>query len=257
MTETDAHADGMPSWVDLASPDTEASAAFYGELFGWTVDGQGEEAGGYGMFRKDGKLVGGIGPIASDEQPAAWTVYIAVQSADEAEERVRDAGGLVHVEPVDVMEAGRMAVFADGDGAAFGVWQAGAHTGVELRDAPGSMCWVELWARDLDGASVFYSEVFGWDPRQSEMESMASYVEWHLDDRSFGGMTGMPEGVPDEVPAHWVVYFAVDDADAAVAKCEELGGTTLMPATDIPPGRFAVIADPHGVALAIIQLNAG
>jgi predicted enzyme related to lactoylglutathione lyase len=253
MTETGALPDGLPSWVDLASPDTAGAAAFYGELFGWTVADQGAEAGGYRMFLKDGKTVGGLGPVTMDGQPTAWTPYIAVASADQAEERARDAGGLVHVEPVDVTDAGRMAVFADSDGAAFGVWQAGSRAGFELQGVTGSVCWLELWSRDPDGASVFYSEVFGWEPHQSEMESMSSYVEWSVEDRTFAGMLAMPEGVPDEIPPHWVVYFAVEDADAAVARTEERGGRTLVPATDIPPGRFAVLADPYGAAFAVLQ----
>lgn len=258
MSDTDASGIGMPCWLDLASPDLAASAAFYGELFGWTLADQGAEHGNYAAFLKDGRVVGGLAPVTMEDQPVAWTPYLAVDSADGAEERVRDAGGLVYVEPMDVGRGGRLAVLADAEGAAFGVWQAAPERETEMmKDAPGSLCWIELWARDTDSASVFYSEVFDWDATQSETETTRTYVDWSLGAGTFGGMVAMPAELPEGTEAQWVVYFAVEDADAVVARAEELGGRVVVAATDIPPGRYAVLADPHGAAFAVIALHEG
>ena len=80
----------------------------------------------------DGKPVGGMMGLMDENQPAVWSTYVSVDDADAAAGRVRDAGGTVLVEPMDVMDAGRMAFFMDPGGAAIGVWQPG-RTG-----APGS-----------------------------------------------------------------------------------------------------------------------
>jgi len=60
---------------------------------------------------------------------------------------------------------------------------------------------------------------------------------------------------PAEVPAHWSVYFAVEDTDAAVAKVNTLGGSTGRPAWDTPYGRMAVVADDHGAPFSLISIT--
>lgn len=54
----------------------------------------------------------------------------------------------------------------------------------------------------------------------------------------------------EHVPPHWAVYHAVDDVDARVAKCVELGATIVVPAMDVPNvGRMCLICDPQGAHL--------
>src|SRR5919112_369488 len=107
---------GTPSWADLSSLDVDASAGFYGELFGWEARDAGA---GYRIFTLAGDDVAGLGP-AQEGQPPHWTTYVTVTDADETRAKVEEAGGQTVVEPIDVMTAGRMALFADGaDGALF------------------------------------------------------------------------------------------------------------------------------------------
>src|SRR5213080_1352134 len=94
MPEFSQYPPGTPSWVDLGSPDVDASARFYGELFGWEAAeaGPAEETGGYRMFSRGGKLVAGLGPLQQEGQPPAWTTYICVSSADDIASRAGDSG---------------------------------------------------------------------------------------------------------------------------------------------------------------------
>ena len=55
----------------------------------------------------------------------------------------------------------------------------------------------------------------------------------------------IPDDQPD-VPPHWSVTFAVDDADATAAKATELGGKVIVPPFDAPWVRMTVITDPQG-----------
>jgi predicted enzyme related to lactoylglutathione lyase len=253
MPEFTSYDPGVPSWVDHGTQDLAASNAFYGGLFGWQADDQGEEMGHYVLYRKGGKTVAGNMAAMGEGQPCVWTSYVSVADADATVEKAKAAGAMVFVEPMDVSDIGRMAVFADPTGAAVGVWQPKSFAGAELANEAGAFAWNELNTRDLDASKAFYSEVFGWTPNDMDMEGMA-YTEWKLGDRSVAGMMAMPDMVPAEVPPHWLVYFGVEDTDATVARAGELGGTVMVPPTDIPPGRFAVIGDPDGAPFAVIKM---
>jgi predicted enzyme related to lactoylglutathione lyase len=186
-------------------------------------------------------------------QPSVWVSYVSVDDADATVERATKAGATVFVAPMDVSDIGRMAVFADPTGAAVGIWQPKTFIGAELANESGAFVWTELNTRDLEAAKSFYSEVFGWEAHDADMGDM-TYTEWKVGDRTVAGMLPMPDMVPAEVPAHWLVYFGVDDTDVSVAQATGLGATVLVPPTDIPPGRFAVLTDPHGATFAIIKL---
>jgi predicted enzyme related to lactoylglutathione lyase len=254
MPERTSYEPGTPSWVDLTTPDVDASARFYGALFGWETESAGpvEETGGYAMFKLDGRNVAGVGPIMQEGQPAVWSTYVSTDDADATVARATEAGAAVIAGPMDVMDAGRMAFVAHPGGGMIGIWQPGRTTGAEVVNEPGTLTWNELHTRDTDGAKAFGSAVFGWTPADQEFEGM-TYTVFNLGDKTIAGMMPMPPGVPDEVPAYWVVYFAVADCDASAAKAQELGGTVTSPPMDIEGiGRFAALTDPHGTHFAVI-----
>lgn len=257
MTESPTYAPGTPLWVDLGSPDLEGSKSFYGGLFGWEAETSPiPEAGGYTLFRSNGKLVAGAGPLQDPNQPPAWSTYVATDDADATAQRVREAGGQVVMEPMTVMDQGRMAIFMDPTGAFISIWQPGAHRGAELVNQPNSLAWNELATRDLPRAKEFYKKVFGWESETSSMENGSSYTEWKLNGRSIGGAIEMNGGFPPDVPPHWLTYFSVSSVDAAVKKAEELGGRVVVPPTDIgSAGRFAVLTDPQGAVFAVHSMT--
>lgn len=249
--ERDSYAPGTPSWVDLGAPDIDGAAAFYGGLFGWeaTETGPVEETGGYRMFELRGRPVAGLGPQQAPGPPY-WTTYVTVADADATTALAKEAGGMVFVEPMDVLDVGRMAIFADPTGAVIAVWQPGTHPGAGIVNEPNSLCWNELSTRDVPAATAFYTKVFGWGVKTNE-----GYSEWQVGGESVGGMLETPEMVPAEVPAHWLVYFAVDDLDASVAKAVELGGTHVFGPMDTPAGAFSSLLDPYGAMFAVIKLT--
>jgi len=250
---------GTPSWVELSSPDTDAASAFYREVMGWRATEPGPpESGGYRMFQQDGKSVAGLMSQMQEGQPTAWATYVSVADADETADKVRAAGGSVIVEPMDVMDIGRMAVFADPTGAVFGIWQPKAFTGADLVNEPGSLCWNEVHTRGVDADKAFYTAVFGWTPGRPSFEGAPeSYTVWELAGRPVGGMMQMTDDMfPPDVPPHWSVCFAVADADATVAKARELGATVVAEPMDMPIGRFAGLIDPQGAWFTVMQPSA-
>jgi len=252
------YAPGTPSWVELSTPDTDASAAFYGGVMEWaaTAPGPVDETGGYRMFEQDGKTVAGLMGHMQEGQPTFWATYVSTADADETAEKVKAAGGSVVVDPMDVMDIGRMAYFADPVGAVFGVWQPRTFPGADLVNEPNSLCWNELATRDLEAARAFYPAVFGWSVGKPAFEGAPdSYTVWELDGKPVGGMMEMTgEFYPPEVPPHWGVCFAVADCDATIAKARELGGTVVAEPVDMPIGRFGAVVDPQGAAFAVMQM---
>ena len=259
MAEARTATMNKPGWLDLSSSDPAASRDFYSNLFGWSAEVIPDpQAGGYGFFRLDGRQVGGVGPVQSPQQPTAWTMYVLVADADDAAHRAREAGGTVLMEPMDVMGTGRLAVVADPSGAVFGLWQPATHHGWEVEGQPGSVCWVELTARNLAAARPFYETVFGWHAERFDNpagQDMPDYWTFTLDQGdSFAGGLEMPGEVPAEAPSYWQPYIAVTDCDATTARATELGGTVLMgPFEAANVGRFSIIRDPQGAVFGVLQ----
>ncbi len=256
MSERTSYAPGTPSWVDLGSPDLDAAVEFYAGLFGWEVPESEnvEQTGGYRRATKDGADVAGMMPLMQEGQPTVWSSYVSVEDADATTAAVKDAGGTVMAEPMDVMDLGRMAIFADPTGAVFGIWQPGTFPGAGRVNEPGALAWNELATRDPEAAKAFYGAVFGWGFEDREMGEMGTYTEWKLGEDSMGGMMDVSGRLPDEVPAHWLVYFAVENTDAALETVKSSGGGVSFGPIDIPAGRFAIVTDPHGAAFAVIQM---
>ena len=218
-----------------------------------------------------GRIRGGdVAAIGSqpqgDPQPAIWDTYVWVTDADETAAKVRAAGGSVVMEPGDVMDAGRMAVFTDAEGAAFSVWQPKNFRGATVVNEHGSVNFNNLHTRDIESAKAFYGAVFGWDLLDlggGYAWALPAYGDF-LEQRTPGlreSMAGMgaperfaevvasanliPEDQPD-TPAHWGVTFGVDDADAIAARATELGGSVVAPPFDAPWVRMTILTDPQG-----------
>jgi uncharacterized protein len=254
--EFDRYDEGVPSWVDMGSPDPDTSRAFYGALLGWDCPEGPPEAGGYSVCLLRGKTVAGLGPQMMPDVPPNWMTYVNVHSADDTVAKVSANGGTVLAGPMDVLDVGRMAVFADPLGAVIGLWQPKSHIGAQVANEPGAFCWNELITTDLDAAKAFYKAVFGWDANDvGPPGGEQPYVEWRLGDNPVGGMMPKTPEMPPDMPPLWGVYFAVADCDASVAKAQELGGSLFMGPTDIEPGRFAVMADNVGAVFNLIQLK--
>ncbi len=277
MSERDGYIPGVPCWVDTTQPDPDAAAEFYGGLFGWEFENviPGEGPGKYLIGRIRGGDVGAISspPPEGEPPPIAWNSYIWVDSADETAAKVSAAGGTLLMEPADVFDAGRIAVFADPEGAVLSIFQPNQHRGSRIVNEHGSVNFNTLNTRDLEGARAFYGAVFGWETLDlggSYMWTLPGYGDY-LEELNPGMRAGMKEmGAPDrfeeavaglmeigddqpDIPPHWGVTFAVDDADATAALAKELGGAVLHGPFDAPWVRMSVITDPQGAMFIASQ----
>jgi predicted enzyme related to lactoylglutathione lyase len=159
---------GVFSWVELATTDSEAAKRFYGKLFGWDYEDNEMPGGGgvYTMAKIDGDYTGAI---MQADGPARWNSYVTVDDVGETVEKARDAGATVHADPMDVGDAGRMAVIQDPSGGVVSVWEPKDHIGAGLVNAHGALTWNDLMTYDVGEASEFYCEVFGWEVAPVDM----------------------------------------------------------------------------------------
>lgn len=257
MSRRTSYESGTPCWIDLNSPDIDASIRFYSSVFGWDHDDQHDDQNDriYTNFTKDGALVAGLGPQqpGTDGAPALWTSYVAVDDVDAASAKANAAGGTITLPPMDVMDHGRMAMVADPAGAVIAMWQPRQHKGAEVVNEPDTWSWNELMSRDIDAAVRFYTDVFGWNYQIMDMPSGAYHVIEGGEEGGLGGLMAMPDEVPGAVPSYWGVYFTVADADATIAKAQQAGATKMWGPDDSPVGRMAGLVDPHGAMFSILQ----
>jgi predicted enzyme related to lactoylglutathione lyase len=254
MPETAKYAQGTPSWLDLATPDMGAAETFYGKLFGWQCK---REPTGNGMFYSmqslKGKNVAGIMEQSAEQVaqgiPPTWTTYITVDDVDGVTAKAKGLGGKIVVEPMDVLDSGRMSMLQDPEGAFFALWQPRNHFGAGLVNEHGCVIWNELVADDPSRAATFYAKLL--DIELKDMEEMPGYKLFTVGGRSVAGIFQKNEQMK-QLPSYWSVYFAVNDCDAIVKKATALGGGVVMPPMDSGMGRMAALKDPQGAVFQII-----
>lgn len=257
MPDIDRYEHGVFCWVDYNAHDLDAASAWYSELFGWKADKQDTQGGPpYVMFTMRDRAVAGMGQMSDDMKgagiPPMWNSYVNVDDVDAAVKKIGELGGQVMVPAMDVMDAGRMALFIDREGATFAVWQANQHHGAGVVNEPRSFCWNELATKNPGKAAEFYGSLFGWGCKEQPMGE-TSYTMLEVGDRPNGGMIKMTEEWGD-MPPSWMVYFSVENLETFVKSVEGGGGAIVVPPHDSPVGPFSVLRDPQGGYFSAIQL---
>lgn len=251
MGERSSYAPGTFCWSELTSTDQEGSKAFYGALFGWEAnDVPVGESATYSMMRLQGRDVAAITGQPQQQRdagvPSLWNSYVSVASAEQAAARAAELGGNVHAGAFDVMDAGRMAVIQDPQGAYVMVWEARDHHGAGLVNAPGALTWNELQSPDVDASEAFYAGLFGWAYEDAEFMP-ERYPTIRVGEANNGGIRAAAPGMS---PA-WLVYFGARDVEASLARALELGASALAGPIDIQIARIAVVRDPQGAVFAL------
>jgi predicted enzyme related to lactoylglutathione lyase len=252
MGERTQYKPGTFSWADVTTTDQPAAKEFYSRLFGWEAEdlpvGDGVH---YSMMRVDGKEVAAISPQPQQQReagvPPMWNNYVTVESADAAAERAGQLGATVHAPPFDVMDAGRMAVIQDPQGAFFMAWEPRQNIGAGLVNAPGALAWNELSSPDVDASAAFYGELFGWTTSQFE-GSPERYLVVMNGDRANGGIRELGD---QPAPPHWLPYFGIDDISDGLRQVESLGGSVHAGPMDIQVAKIGIVQDPQGATFAI------
>lgn len=127
-----------------------------------------------------------------------------------------------------------------------------------MTNPAGSFIWYELMTTDPDGAAAFYGDVVGWKIQAHSDPGAGGGVDYRMIVRDDGGNAGGVLGLSKEMceggarPC-WLGYLYTPDVDAAITAIEADGGRTIMPATDLPVGRIAMVADPGGVAFYVMN----
>jgi predicted enzyme related to lactoylglutathione lyase len=226
--------------VDAQLPDVEAGKRFYGELFGWTFDDRPEGSGGSVWARHEGRPVAALARKADGRLPTVWTVYFATPDIEGLADRVWAAGGQVVTAPMPVGELGTAALVTDPEGAVFGLWQAGTHSGFGERYKPGTFVWAELYARDTETANTFYGGLF---------HDALFGPEAHPD----FGRAPVSDVFPAEMPPHFLVHFAVAHCDEVIGTVTWLGGRVQAPPFETSYGKVAVVTDNQGASFAVLE----
>lgn len=255
---------GSPCWIDIGAPDVPATAAFYGSVLGWEfqpMDPDTPEGGQYGVFKQNGKTVGGIGLLTEEGARSAWMIYFSTNDADTTTAAVEQNGGKVRVTPMDADGEGRMAQYTDPQGGQFAVWQPGKTKGLEVADQPGGLCWTELYTTDAAAAKEFYGSLFGWQTQDMQLPGDGGTYSMitpagQPDERMHGGIMQLPTDALTLTGGrpYWHPVFAVDDCDDTVAKVTGNGGSVQMGPEDAEGvGRLAVCVDPSGADFVVLK----
>ncbi|WP_225825446.1 VOC family protein [Streptomyces naphthomycinicus] len=247
--------EGTPCWADAMFSDVEGAKRFYGDVLGWTFGESSSEYGNYTQAYADGKAVAAVvPPMPGQEGQSQWCLYFASPDAAAAAERIRQHGGEVLMEPMQVADFGTMCLAREPSGAVFGVWQAGTHEGFETTATPGAYCWAEVFTRDPEQADAFLCAVFPYRMKEIEDDAV-DFRMFDIDEDTVLGRMRMTDDFPPEVPSYINVYFTVDDCDTAVDRAVKLGGILRFGPMSSLFGRFAALGDPQGANFSVIDIT--
>jgi predicted enzyme related to lactoylglutathione lyase len=255
MSFSDEPLIGKAVWHDLVTEDPAAAQRFYEELFGWTFrDATGGGRHAYSVARSGDVYVAGmvaVEPASDGTELSRWLPYVSVDDVDRAVGTTVSAGGTVAATARNV-PLGRVAAIVDREGAVIGLARSdiGDPDDKTTAPAPGRVIWTELLTNDVAAATEFYSRVVGYDARTIERGG----GEVTLLGKNGSDRVGVLENpVPDWTPI-WLTYFGVEDAAAAAARVEELGGQVLVPVSpEVRDGTMAVVTDPTGALLVLMN----
>jgi uncharacterized protein len=245
-----SHLPGKFVWFEHASPDVAAARRFYEDLFGWHVEAMPMGDQKYHMILNGNEGIGGL-RTAVPGMASHWVSYLSVPDVDRAYAAALAAGARSTLPPTDFGTVGRAAGIVDPTGAPLALWKGSDGDRPDPPETPvGDWYWNELMTPDDQKALAFYERVFGYTHDSMEIGEQGLYYLLKTGDKLRAGLMRLP--MPD-TPTMWQPYVRVADCDACSERGAALGAQVVMAPTDIPNvGRFAVLVDPQGAAIAVI-----
>ena len=237
-------------WFEYVSGDTQKAKGFFGELFGWTTQEVPMPEGAYEMIASGGRTIGGYLPTpAGAPKEAHWLTHLAVADAKATSEQVTKLGGKILKPVFRVGEFGAMAIVADPQGGALALWQP-AKSEEQPAATENTFCWNELASSDPAASVAFYNAIGGFTSKAMEMPE----GKYHVLEAGGQPRAGIMAKMMPQQPHAWLPYVQVASADKTAEKAKKLGGTIIIPPTDIPNvGRFSILTDTLGGAIGILQ----
>jgi len=239
-------------WYDLLTKDVEGVTEFYGELLGWKFVPT--EAPNYTLIEQNGRPIGGIVNMAEvdpDINQSQWVSLLSVPDVAAAVQTTSDAGGEIHVKPMELRGRGTIAVVSDPRGALLAYMRALGGDPPDREAGIGDFMWTELWTDDLEASYGFYRDLIGYNLDEEIILDDVEYVVFESNSVPRAGVIVRPI---DKVRPHWLPYVRVDDPSSLAARVEELGGkVVLLPDEKIRHGTVAIVLDPSGAAVALQQ----
>jgi len=244
-------------WADLVTDDVPAARTFYGQLFGWTF----RDLGGYVIAANETRPLGGLFQRPRPEgQPDArprWFGYLSVTSVARAERAVTKAGGRVLAAPKNLPSRGEQAILADAEGVVFGVVKSSSGDPPDFLAEPGDWIWIQLLSRDGRKAAEFYRKVGGYEIIENIAANRRS--DFVLASKGYARATVRTISKDQEkVRPTWLLFVRVKNVGESAAKAKQLGGNVLVePKPEFLEGKVAVVADPTGAAIGLLEWSEG
>ena len=238
-------------WFEHSSANVAEARAFYEPLLGWHTEAMPMGDQRYHMILNNNQGIGGF-TTAEPGERSRWMAYLSVPDVDAAHAAALSAGGRSLAAPMDFGPVGRGAEVADPTGARFWLWKSAEGDRADSAETPtGDWYWNELWTPDDTRALNFYQRMFGYTHDTMDLGEQGTYYILKKD----GVMrAGLMQSVDLKAPPLWLPYVAVDDCDAAAAKAKTLGAQVVSGPEDVPGiGRFAILVDPLGAAIALMR----
>ena len=238
-------------WADLVTDDVPAARNFYAQMFGWTI----HNVGSYTIAANDGRPLCGMFQKPRPADPSAkprWFGYISVGDVSRAQKAVTKSGGKVLAAPQKMPKRGEQAVFADAEGAIFGVVKSSAGDPEDFLPDPGDWIWIQLLSRDAKKATEFYRAVGGYEIVENTSTNRLS--DFILTSKGYARATVRNIASKGESVPSWLPFVRVKSISESVAKAKLLGGKVLVePRADVFEGKAAVVADPTGAAVGLLE----
>ena len=250
------HHVGKVIWADLVTPDLKGAEHFYGAVFGWTFKPLSIDGVEYAIALSDGHAVGGLVhkalPPGELHQPA-WLTFIAVSDLEASVQQAVAHGAKVIREAKNFPSRGRQAVLEDPEGAVFAMLASSSGDGEDYLAAPGEWIWSAVLAQTPATEAAFYQDVFAYDVFDLASEDSSDHLILSSGEFARASVNPFPEGSARR-HAHWLNFIRVASASDTAAKVAAAGGRVLVePHNDRHGGQVAVIADPSGAPLGVME----
>jgi predicted enzyme related to lactoylglutathione lyase len=246
---------GKLIWAELVTPDLAAAKGFYGGLFGWTFHDIRAGDTNYTIAKLGDAPIAGLvqRPVQTDKQEqAAWLPFVSVSSVQETGQRILEHGGKELEAPRAYRLRGKQAVYADPEGAVFGVLNSHSGDPPDVLAASGEWIWAALLTRKPDSDAAFYQDVFGYEVFELPDDDSGQHLLLASEDFARASVNPLPhagEGQP-----HWIAFVRVLDVPHAAEAAKTFGGRVLVePHQDRHGGTVALLADPTGAAIGVMD----